>query len=117
MYSSLGAKQTASTIGGLAVGVPGELRGWQMLHHRHGRLNWSELFQPAINYARNGFVVNVDLAGILNSTSTSGFMVNDTLWSETYRPNGTFAKQGDTIYRKRYADTLEAIAQNGVDYF
>lgn len=33
--------------------------------------------------------------------------VNDSLFAESYAPNGTIAKLGDTIYRKRYAAALE----------
>ena len=61
--------ETLSTIGGLAVGVPGELRGLETLHRRHGKLPWKRLFEPAINLARNGFNVTVDLA---NQLSTGG---------------------------------------------
>jgi gamma-glutamyltranspeptidase/glutathione hydrolase len=57
--------ETASTIGGLANGVPGEVRGFQMLHQRHGRLSWPKVFAPAIDLARNGFTVNENLAAIL----------------------------------------------------
>lgn len=56
----------ASTIGGLAVGVPGEMRGWEMLHRRHGKLPWAQLFKPAIEIARDGFIVDASLASELN---------------------------------------------------
>ncbi|KAJ7728322.1 gamma-glutamyltranspeptidase [Mycena metata] len=115
MYVTNSTSETLSTIGGLAVGVPGELRGWEMLHNRHGKLPWKTLFQPAIKVARNGFPVNVDLASAIVS-GTRQFST-DPLWSEVYAPNGTLLTLGDTVYRKRYADTLEQIADNGADAF
>ncbi|KAJ7275360.1 gamma-glutamyltranspeptidase [Mycena haematopus] len=107
--------ETLSTIGGLAVGVPGELRGWEMLHKRHGRLPWKTLFQPAIKLARFGFPVNVDLASAINMGKS--MILSDPLWSEVYAPNGTLLQLGDTVYRERYADTLEQVAEHGADAF
>ncbi|KAF5346009.1 hypothetical protein D9758_013874 [Tetrapyrgos nigripes] len=107
---------TASTIGGLSTGVPGELRGWELLHQRHGSLPWSKLFQGAIGVARKGFTVNADLASELNATMFP-FLLSDPLWAEVYAPNGTLLKQGDTCYRKRYANTLEQLAEKGADAF
>ncbi|KAK7437861.1 hypothetical protein VKT23_018298 [Stygiomarasmius scandens] len=107
---------TASTIGGLSVGVPGELRGWETLHKRHGKLPWKRLFQPAIRVARDGFAVNVDLASELNA-DTFPFLLSDPLWAEVYAPNGTLLKEGDTCYRKRYAQTLQKLANHGADAF
>ena len=50
-----------------AVGVPGELRGWELLHQQYGKLPWEKLFEGAINLARYGFTVNQDLAFALNN--------------------------------------------------
>jgi gamma-glutamyltranspeptidase/glutathione hydrolase len=40
-----------------SVTVPGAVDGWTKLHDRFGKLAWSELFQPAIFYAKHGFAV------------------------------------------------------------
>ncbi|KAJ3716028.1 gamma-glutamyltranspeptidase [Lentinula raphanica] len=104
----------ASFLGGLSVGVPGDLRGWEMLHQRHGSLPWENLFAPAINLARNGFEVNVDLAAALQGLD---FITQNAIWAESYAPNGTVLVEGDICYRKRYADTLEKIAKEGADAF
>ena len=46
-----------SLYGGLASGVPGELHGLEYLRKHYGRLPWAHAMAPAINVARNGFIV------------------------------------------------------------
>src|SRR4051812_35763929 len=40
-----------------SVTVPGCVAGWEKLHKKFGRLNWAELFRPAVYYAEEGFPV------------------------------------------------------------
>ncbi|KAL4938719.1 hypothetical protein BDV06DRAFT_214883 [Aspergillus oleicola] len=109
----------ASTIGGLASGVPGELRGLEHLHKKYGSLPWSDLVQPAIDTARYGFPVGEDLVRYMDSAvgDDEDFLVTDPSWAVDFAPNGTRVKLGDTLTRKRYADTLETIATEGPDAF
>jgi gamma-glutamyltranspeptidase/glutathione hydrolase len=73
-------------------------------------------FQHAVKLARNGFKVNQDLANALNP-KTYPFLLQDSLFRETYAPNGTLVGLGDTVYRLRLADTLETLAKHGADAF
>ncbi|RDW79988.1 putative gamma-glutamyltranspeptidase 1 [Coleophoma cylindrospora] len=104
----------ASLYGGLASGVPGELRGLERLHKNYGSLPWKYLMQPAIKLARYGFRVSEDLVKYMG---TSTFMVTDSTWAIDFAPNGTRLVVNDTMTRKRYADTLETIANQGPDAF
>lgn len=45
------------------------------------------------------------------------FITEDPLFAEIYAPNGTILGVGDTCYRKRFAYTLEALANEGPDLF
>ena len=51
----------ASRFGGLAVGVPGELRGLEAAHKRWGKLPWKELVEPAARLSK-GWTVQPELA-------------------------------------------------------
>ncbi|EAW19497.1 gamma-glutamyltransferase [Aspergillus fischeri NRRL 181] len=109
----------ASTIGGLASGVPGELRGLEHLHKKYGLLPWSVLVQPAIRTAREGFPVGQDLVKYMKSAVGDGkdFLVENPTWALDFAPNGTRVGLGDIMTRRRYADTLETIANKGPDAF
>ncbi|MBU0553928.1 gamma-glutamyltransferase, partial [Myxococcota bacterium] len=52
----------ASTRGAKAAGVPGELAGLWALHQRYGKLPWARVVAPALEAARDGFVVGPVLA-------------------------------------------------------
>ncbi|TGZ78891.1 gamma-glutamyltranspeptidase [Ascodesmis nigricans] len=103
-----------SLYSGQASGVPGELRGLETMHKRFGQLPWRALFKPSIHYAKNGFLVNPDLAKTFAGLE---FLHNDPAWARDFAPKGTLVKEGETMYRKRYAETLEKIARHGAKVF
>lgn len=100
-------------------GVPGEVRGLEHLHQKYGSLPWPTVMQPAIQTAREGFPVTEDLVRYMNQAVGNGedFLTQDPTWAQDFAPNGTRLGLGDTITRKRYANTLETIAQQGADAF
>ena len=77
--------------------------------------------QGAINTARYGWPVTQDLVRYMALANASAqvpdFLSKDPNWAIDFAPNGTLVKLGDTITRKRYADTLETIANSGPDAF
>ncbi|KAI0905642.1 gamma-glutamyltransferase 1 [Ustulina deusta] len=108
----------ASLYGGLASGVPGELRGLEHLHKNYGSLPWKQLMLPAVKVARYGFKVTEDLVHYMDTVTPNGnFLTENPTWAIDFAPNGYRVKLGETITRKRYADTLEVIANEGPDAF
>lgn len=100
-------------------GVPGEVRGLEYLHKKYGSLPWSTVMQPAIRTARQGFPVTEDLVRYMKSAvgDDEDFLTKNPTWALDFAPNGTRLGLGDTITRRRYADTLETIANHGADAF
>lgn len=43
--------------GGLAIAVPGEIKGYQVAMEQFGLLSWKQVFQPAVTMATKGFKV------------------------------------------------------------
>ncbi|KAI1271494.1 gamma-glutamyltranspeptidase [Xylaria sp. FL0933] len=109
-----------SIFSGLAVGVPGELRGLESAHDKFGALPWYDVVHPASLVARDGFTVTEDtiryMEAVVNVTGRN-FLVEDPSWAQDFAPNGSLVKLGDTMYRKRYAETLQKVAENGADVF
>ncbi|KAI8049281.1 gamma-glutamyltranspeptidase [Syncephalis plumigaleata] len=108
-------KQGASTSGGLAVAVPGELRGFEEAHRRYGKLKWNELLEPVIKLSRDGFPVTSLLETRLRSFTRT--MVATPGFREVFTRNGKTLRRGDICQRKALAETLEKVAKDGADVF
>ncbi|KAG0712836.1 Glutathione hydrolase 1 proenzyme [Chionoecetes opilio] len=63
-------------IGGLAVAVPGEVRGYRELYTRFGgQIPWSDLLEPSIKLCEEGHTVNWHMAKALRSNRK--FILNE----------------------------------------
>ena len=97
-----------STLGGLAVGVPGTVAGLFAIHQKLGSLPFSELIQPAIDLAENGYVVTEKQARSFAAKRDQFIEVNGekTRYAYAY-------KAGDTVKNPQIAKTLRNIQKNG----
>lgn len=57
-YKDMYTTNLQSYDGGLAIAVPGELKGLFELHKKYGKLGWAEIVQPVIEIAEKGYKVN-----------------------------------------------------------
>lgn len=60
--------ENSSLIGARAAGVPGTVAGLWQAHQKYGSKPWAELLEPAIELARNGYVVNPKTAERITET-------------------------------------------------
>lgn len=107
----------ASTRGHLAAGVPGTVAGLEAAHKRYGKLSWSELVQPAIDLAANGWELTSREARGLNG-SRKVFIDYNTVRPDFFlAEEGTEWKEGDVVSIPDLAKTLERIRDKGRDGF
>ncbi|MEZ4496010.1 MAG: gamma-glutamyltransferase [Thermomicrobiales bacterium] len=102
-------------VGHLAVGTPGALAGWLRVLDNYGRLSRAEVIAPAIRQARRGFFVSPYLAFCIDAEQES--LARFPASAEIFLPGGNPPAVGDRIVRGDYAQTLERIAENGLDEF
>lgn len=105
-----------STIeGGLAVGVPGEVKGllYALEHYGSGKLSRADIIQPAIQWALSGIPVTVNLASIIKDNY--GKLVKYENGAQIYLKDGLPYEVGDVIYNPDLAKTLGKIVKEGAD--
>ena len=102
-------------LGPLTVSVPGAVDGWYELHERYGRLPMSELLQPSIDYAEEGFPVTQFIADLWQENVQSRKKYPGI--REVYMPGGTAPQTGDVFRNPNLANTYRLIAEGGRDAF
>lgn len=84
----------------MAVTVPGAVDGWYEMHDKFGKLEFSSLLEPTINYARQGIAVHAEVADLMDFLDRDLIrfysLPEDFDWdqlgyfSSLYRPEGRF---------------------------
>jgi gamma-glutamyltranspeptidase/glutathione hydrolase len=110
------AKLTGTSRGHLTIGVPGTVRGLALAHEKYGTLPWSELLEPAVTLAEEGFRVDSSLAWSLNYVERQSVRFPE-LRSVFRKPDLTRWQAGDRFVQKDLANTLRLLAQDGPDAF
>jgi gamma-glutamyltranspeptidase/glutathione hydrolase len=105
------AKSRDSALG---IGVPGTVAGLALALEKYGsgKFTLTELLQPSIALARDGFVVTEDLADTLPQwyRRLAKWPASATIFA---RPDGSSLKEGDKLVQADLAATLSAIAEQG----
>jgi gamma-glutamyltranspeptidase/glutathione hydrolase len=102
---------------GVAVGVPGVVAMYKQAHDRHGTLPWADLFQPAIRLAEAGFEVSPRLAGLLERMKQYTRLDDNPKTAAYFYPDGEALQAGDRRANPEYAETLKAVAGEGIHAF
>ena len=101
-----------STLGGLAVGVPGTVAGLAEIHSKFGTLPWEDLVKPAIDLAINGYIVTEKQERSFRNKKDDFIRINgeNTFYAQDF-------KAGDTVKNIALAETLKRISKYGAKGF
>ena len=98
-----------------SVTVPGAVSAWVDLSEKFGKLPFADLFEPAIRYATDGYMVSPTIsrlwaAQVPELKSQPGF-------AETFMPRGRAPEAGEKFVAPAHARTLHRIAETRGEAF
>ena len=104
-----------SETGHLAAGVPGSVAGLWELHQKFGTKPWTDLLEPAIALAEQGFLIESDVSA--DVAMDAGRLAQFPGSASLFLPGGKPLVAGTRWANPDLARTLALIARNGRDGF
>jgi len=106
-----------TTVGYGSVAVPGNLAAYALASERYGKVPWQVLVEPAREIAHNGFPLSEASYYYLQLTHQSIYSWSEHGLATFYDADGELNKPGSMVYIKHLDDTLQRIAEGGVEEF
>ena len=103
-----------SVVGWRAAGVPGTVRGLELAHKKYGHKPWTELLNPAVQLASEGYLVSYSLDASLHSEGETKLLSQ---FPESKRVFLDAAHYGDKFVQPELAATLKRIRDRGANDF
>ncbi len=102
-------------LGWHSVTVPGAVNVWSTLSKRFGRLPFKALFDDAIHYAENGYLVGPKTAFYWQHAQRT--YRNFPEFQATFFPDGRMPHIGSQVYLPKHAETLKLIRDSHGEAF
>lgn len=104
-------------LGWDSVTIPGAVSAWVALSKKYGQLNFKALFEPAIYYAENGFIVSPITAKVWKQLAKMYKKNKFPQFHETFLPTGKAPEPGELFKNPNQAATLKKIAETEGESF
>jgi gamma-glutamyltranspeptidase/glutathione hydrolase len=108
-YSSL------PLLGIISSAVPSAPAAYSELLNKFASMSLKKLWQPAIQYAIDGFEVTPQLSRWFKNCQKTA--LNDRNLLDMYYKNGEFYNSGEILQQKKLGVTLEKVANQGTNFF
>jgi len=107
--------QTMPMRGWNAVTVPGCVSAWVELSGKFGKLPFADLFEPAIKYASDGYMVSPTIARLWNNQTSE--LKSQPGFAQAFMPAGRAPQAGEKFAFPDQARTLRLIAESRGEAF
>lgn len=101
--------------GPLSPLVPGSCGGWLAALERYGTMDAATVFEPAIEYAEQGYALSLKNHTFYSSCAPALSKFPSSV--ETYLPGGTAPRPGEVLVQQDLANTYRQVAEGGAEVF
>ncbi len=92
-----------------SVTVPGAVSAWVEMSAKYGKLPFADLFEPAIKYATDGYMVSPTIARLWANQAPD--LKDQPGFAQAFMPHGRAVAAGEKFVSLAHAKTLQRIAE------